>query len=86
MASCRYHFGRPAVGVCMRCKAPVCSECTTRLDGVNHCHMCLKALGARREEKRLTGEWWPPVAVILGGLGVAALFGLLLLLQGRLAP
>ena len=86
MAVCYFHGYRPGVGVCMRCKAPVCTECTTRLDGVNHCHMCLKALGSRREEKRSSGEWWPPVAIILGGLGVTALFGLMLLFQGWLAP
>jgi hypothetical protein len=86
MSACRYHPDRPAVGVCMRCRAPVCAACTTRLDGVNHCHACLRALGAGSEEARAAAEWWPPVAVGLAGLGATALFVALLLLQGRLAP
>src|SRR5207245_3384833 len=45
MASCKYHPDRPGVGVCMRCRAVICNDCCTRLDGVNHCHACLKALG-----------------------------------------
>jgi hypothetical protein len=49
MAVCHYHRDRPGVGVCMRCRVVICSECCTRLDGVNHCHACLKALGRRRE-------------------------------------
>ena len=86
MGFCRYHRDRPAVGLCMRCKAPVCGECTTRLEGVNHCHVCLKALGGRQEEKRASGESWPVVALTLAGLGVAAMFGIFLFFQGRLAP
>jgi len=86
MAYCRYHPDRPGIGVCMRCRATVCAACTTRLEGVNHCHACLKALGSRREEQRRTAEWWPPVAVFLGGVGVLVMFVFFLLFQGRLAP
>jgi len=49
MASCKYHPDRPGVGVCMRCRAVICNDCCTRLDGVNHCHACLKALGRPTE-------------------------------------
>jgi hypothetical protein len=86
MSVCRYHPDRPGVGVCMRCRAPVCADCTTRLEGVNHCHACLRALGAGRDEPRVTAEWWPPVAVLLSGVGTAALLVAFLLLQGWLAP
>jgi hypothetical protein len=86
MSVCRYHPDRPGVGVCMRCRAPVCAACTTRLDGVNHCHACLKALGARGDEPRPSAEAWPAVAVVLAGLGTLALFAALLLVQGRLSP
>ena len=77
---------RSAVGVCMRCRAPVCAACTTRLDGVNHCHACLRQLGAREEEARPATDWWPPVAAVLAGLGTIALIVTFLLLQGRLSP
>lgn len=44
---CVQHAERDAVGVCVQCRAPVCAECVTRLDGINHCVRCLTRL---REE------------------------------------
>lgn len=43
-APCQNHLDLPAVGVCMRCKAPFCAVCITKLDGVNHCQGCLVTL------------------------------------------
>jgi hypothetical protein len=86
VAVCQYHRDRPGVGVCMRCRAVICAACCTRLDGINHCHACLRSLG------RGTKPDAP-------GRGVAALttactlalawllfFGLFWLTQGWLAP
>ena len=50
MHACFYHEDRAAVGICMRCRRPICAACTTRLDGVNHCHQCLKELSRRSAE------------------------------------
>ena len=86
MSFCRYHPNTAAVGLCMRCRAPVCAACTTRLDGVNHCHACLRALGSRGEEAHSGIGWRPVLAVILTFFGAAMLFAGLLFLQGRLAP
>jgi hypothetical protein len=69
----------------MRCRVVICAACTTRLDGVNHCHACLKAMGTRRAEaapRRVRGA---AVALLLFALGWLPLFGLLLWLQGRYA-
>ena len=44
MASCRYHPETPGVGICVRCRTVICDACCTRLQGINHCHECLKAL------------------------------------------
>ena len=52
MAVCHYHSDRHGVGICMRCRVVICTECCTRLDGVNHCHACLKVLGQRQEPRR----------------------------------
>jgi hypothetical protein len=86
MASCKYHPDRPGVGVCMRCRVVICQACCTRVDGVNHCHACLKALGRRPETS--SAGWLPAVLLALLTLGGSWL--LLLaggwLLQGRLAP
>jgi hypothetical protein len=32
--------------VCVRCTAPLCAACITKIDGVNHCQVCLAALAA----------------------------------------
>jgi len=86
VATCKYHPGRPGVGVCMRCRAVVCVACTTRLDGVNHCHACLRQLAARREETSsgALARWAGGAALFV--LGWLPLYGLFYLLQGRLAP
>jgi hypothetical protein len=70
----------------MRCRGVVCAACTTRLNGINHCHMCLRALAARGERQ---GQWTLGRSLALGMALVAGwlpLFILFYLLQGRLAP
>jgi hypothetical protein len=86
MAVCRYHPDRPGIGVCMRCRVVLCADCSTRVDGVNHCHSCLKALG-RRPASRPTGAALGALAALVV-LSTAWLFfaGFFWLLQGRLAP
>ncbi len=86
MASCRYHLDRPGIGVCMRCRAVICSACCTRVDGVNHCHACLKALARPEEPDQSRGV--PTVLLTVATLGTCVLFffGLGLLAEGRLAP
>jgi hypothetical protein len=82
---CHYHSDRPGIGVCMRCRVVICAACCTRVEGVNHCHACLKKLGARRERpssgprnlRFLT-------AGLLLGLGWLVLFGLFWLAHGLL--
>jgi hypothetical protein len=85
MTTCQYHNDRPGVGVCMRCRAVICAACCTRVDGINHCHACLKALAAKPVTARRRRPAAPLAALVLG-LGWLALFGILLLVQGRLAP
>jgi len=86
MAVCRYHPERPGIGVCMRCRSVICTDCCTRVDGVNHCHACLKAL-ARPTEKPAGNPFSAGVTALMA-LGASALifFGIGLLLQGRIAP
>ncbi len=85
MASCRYHPDTPGVGICVRCRTVICAACCTRLQGINHCHECLKALARGRGRPR--GRAGSVLAALgLLALAAALLFGLLLLAQGRLAP
>lgn len=85
MADCRYHPEVPGVGVCVRCRAVICDACCTRLRGVNHCHACLRELARPRPPSGL-GIGSALAAVLLAALAWAVLFGVFLLLQGRLAP
>jgi hypothetical protein len=86
MAVCKYHPGRPGVGVCMRCRAVVCASCTTRLEGVNHCHACLRQLATRGEEAASGAFGHYAAGVAWFALGWVPLLVLFYLLQGRLAP
>jgi hypothetical protein len=86
VAVCFYHGDRPGVGVCMRCRRPICAACCTRLDGVNHCHACLKVLGTRPEPVRRALSLQPLLRGLLLALGWGVVFFLLWCLQGRLVP
>jgi hypothetical protein len=85
VASCRYHPDTPGVGLCVRCRTVICAACCTRLQGINHCHECLKVL-ARGPGRPRGGAGSVLAALGLLALGAALLFGLLLLAQGQLAP
>jgi len=39
-AACQNHFNREAIGICVECRARICSECVTKVDGINHCVGC----------------------------------------------
>lgn len=86
MAVCHYHRDRPGVGICVRCRVVICAECSTRLDGINHCHACLKALG--RSNKPAARRAWSQslLAVFVLTISWLVYFGIGWLVQGRLAP
>jgi hypothetical protein len=86
MAVCYYHPDRAAIGVCVRCRTAICAACSTRLDGINHCHRCLSKLAARAEAK--PGGF--AAGTVLAAVALAAawliLFGLFWLARGMFAP
>ncbi len=86
MAVCRYHPERAGIGVCVRCRSVICAACCTRVDGVNHCHACLRKLG-RPTERPAPGRALAALGA-LSLLGVLCLFflGVFWLIEGRLAP
>jgi len=73
------------MGLCMRCRVCICASCCTQLQGINHCHACLKALAERppKPPRRFSAVWG--AGLLLVGL-CGLLFGLLWLTQGGLAP
>ncbi len=86
MAYCKYHPDRPGVGVCMRCRAVICNDCCTRLDGVNHCHACLKTL-SRPPETRSARRIFRSIAATFFLFIACLLFaGVFWKIQGILAP
>lgn len=81
-AACTNHRSREAIGVCIACRARICSECVTKVDGINYCVACLAGLddGARRSGRAARGgaRWWRWLsASLLLGLAVLLTWGLL---------
>lgn len=74
-AECRYHPERPGVGVCVKCRTVICAECSTRLDGINHCAVCVAKLrdaapledGAQRRGLRVLALAGLSASLALGG-------------------
>jgi hypothetical protein len=86
VAACYFHPDRPGVGVCVRCRVVICAACRTRVDGVNHCHACLKVLGRRGDDVRPAATPRALLAALFLGLGWVFLLGFFWLVQGKLAP
>jgi hypothetical protein len=41
VVTCQNHPAREAVGICVHCGRRVCTECSTKVEGINHCSSCL---------------------------------------------
>ena len=83
IASCENHPTREAIGVCVQCRSRVCSECSTKIEGINYCVRCLAGLaqeggrtpGVRRESSRAAAQ------AAFAGMLVLLAAGMWLLLQ-----
>jgi hypothetical protein len=60
VAVCENHRQREAIGVCVQCRRRVCSECSTKVEGINYCVSCLAGLA--REGGRKVGARAPSSA------------------------
>jgi hypothetical protein len=59
VAACANHAEREAIGICVQCRTRVCSECATKVEGINYCVSCLAGLavdGGRQAEPRVVGS------------------------------
>ncbi|MCA9609581.1 MAG: hypothetical protein KC619_28480 [Myxococcales bacterium] len=73
-AACLNHLDREAIGVCVECRARICSECVTKVDGINYCVTCYAKLadrGARRRSADDTAT--SPAVAWLAGAGLVLL-------------
>lgn len=83
--ACQYHPARPGVGICVKCGTVVCTECSTKFDGINHCAVCVAQLRREADDGELSAPsrvlWWfgaTASATAILGLGYA-IFHMLLL-------
>lgn len=76
---CSYHPERHAVGVCVRCGRVVCTECSTRLDGINHCAVCVAGLADARDAGRgpLAMGWVVAGLVVAGAWTTACAYAVM---------
>lgn len=69
-ASCQNHPEREAIGICVKCRTRVCSECVTKVDGINYCVGCLAWLAeVGGEQKRAETKPASPVLAAFSAFG-----------------
>jgi hypothetical protein len=90
---CANHPEREGVGICVSCRAVVCVECSTRVDRMNYCIRCLRAVaplnGAAKPEKRAADRVLAiplTLAAFAASTAVFAALGYLLALLRHFAP
>jgi hypothetical protein len=65
--TCANHGDRPAFASCKSCRKPICQECATEWDGIQHCPRCL----ARRRGSAPGGGSWTGWAVLAAAITAA---------------
>lgn len=83
MSYCINHPDTPGVGICVRCRAVICAACSTRLDGVNHCQLCLQEMAVQPE---VVTETSSAVRLFVLFLGCCGLWGMVWLARSALMP
>lgn len=68
---CLAHPERPGIGVCTRCRATLCEECATRVEGILRCRECLAQHAAPA-----VGRGWRSLSALLPALLLAPLTAL----------
>ena len=68
---CLAHPERPGIGVCTRCRATLCEECATRVEGILRCRECLAQHAARA-----AGRGWRSLSALAPALLLAPLTAL----------
>jgi hypothetical protein len=71
-AACRNHPKREAIGICVECRGRICSECVTKVDGINYCVSCLAELAERDRARSETAT--RPSSPVVRTLAAGALF------------
>lgn len=70
---CTNHPHRPALGVCVMTRKPICGECSTRYEGVNYSREGLEQLKAQRAAAlRRKNSWRARLGAIAAWLAAPA--------------
>jgi hypothetical protein len=86
IAACPNHPQREAIGICVECRRRVCSECATKVDGINYCVGCLASL-AKSQAPGAVGRPRQLAAYVSAGAYFVVLTGLFwVLLEVMLPP
>jgi hypothetical protein len=85
VAVCVNHKDRSGIGICVVCRRIHCADCMTRLDGINHCRLCLRKLARPADTSTGSALGRTVSAGLLGGCAGLILLGLLCLGAGLLA-
>jgi hypothetical protein len=72
---CVNHPERVVHALCMSCRRPICHECATAWEGVNHCAQCLPQRRGRARGERRVLPWLTlaTITLLLAFLNVRAL-------------
>ncbi len=81
-AACQNHPEREAIGICVQCRTRVCSECVTKVDGINYCVGCLSWLAEVGGEKKRAED--RPASAVLAAFSAFGYLVVLLLLTWAL--
>jgi hypothetical protein len=77
VAVCANHAQREAIGVCVRCRTRICSECATKVDGINYCVACLAGLAVDSGARAAAAGGTPGFAGVTAAVYFAVLSVLL---------
>jgi hypothetical protein len=85
IAACPNHPKREAIGICVECRRRVCSECATKVDGINYCVGCLGRL-AKSQAPGAAAQRPQLGAYVSAGAYFVLLTGLVWLLMQIMLP
>lgn len=87
VASCQNHPQREAIGICVQCRVRICSECTTKVEGINYCVSCLAGLaveGGRRAGRARASERTTAAYFAAAGYALALAAAMWMMLEALL--
>jgi nitrate reductase NapE component len=76
--TCANHPERKAIGVCVMTGKPICSECSTRYEGVNYSKEGLEMRLAQQRQAEQSSEgsrFWAVIAMMLTPVLLVATYG-----------